>query len=63
MWNFFDLLKVDQAGRGVVGMITNIKTYCRIVTALEKTIEIRKDIDALYPKVETDLLDMDLTTA
>ena len=34
----------------------DIKTYCRIVTALERTIEIQKEIDALYPKVEENLL-------
>lgn len=29
--------------------------YCKIVTALEKTIEIQKEIDKLYPKVEKSL--------
>ena len=42
--------------------IDDIKTYCRIVTAIEKTIEIQKDIDALYPKVEADLLHLELTS-
>ena len=36
--------------------VEEIKTYCRIVTALEKTIEIQKDIDALYPGAEKILL-------
>jgi len=33
-----------------------IKTYCHIITALTHTIEIRKDIDKLYPEVEKDLI-------
>ncbi len=41
----------------------DIKTYCRIVTALEKTIEIQKDIDALYPRVEASLLHLEITSA
>lgn len=31
--------------------------YCRIVTALSKTIEIQKDIDEIYPKIEKELVD------
>jgi len=33
-----------------------IRTYCRIVTALAITIEIQKEIDQLYPHVEENLL-------
>lgn len=36
-----------------------IKTYCKIVTALSKTIEIQKEIDKLYPEVEKSLVDND----
>jgi len=36
--------------------LEEIKTYCRIVTALEKTIKIQADIDTLYPQVEETLL-------
>jgi len=32
--------------------LEEIKTYCRIVTALQQTIAIQEEIDALYPKVE-----------
>lgn len=28
------------------------ETYCKIVTAIKKTIEIQKDIDELYPQIE-----------
>jgi len=33
-----------------------IKTYCRIVTALGKTIEIQQALDGLYPAIEESLL-------
>ncbi len=37
-----------------------IKTYCRIVTALKVMIEIQEEIDALYPKVEERIVEVDL---
>ncbi|MFH1902944.1 MAG: type ISP restriction/modification enzyme [Candidatus Omnitrophota bacterium] len=40
----------DRKGRAL--SLEDIKHYCAIVTALQKTIEIQKEIDALYPKVE-----------
>ncbi len=33
-----------------------IKHYCKIVTAIRKTIDLQKEIDKLYPKVEEDLI-------
>ena len=33
-----------------------IKTYCRIVTALKLTIAVQQELDALYPRVEESLL-------
>ena len=36
--------------------LEDIRTYCRIVTAIKRTIEITEEIDALYSKVEADLL-------
>ncbi|HBI80363.1 MAG TPA: hypothetical protein DDY04_00035, partial [Bacteroidales bacterium] len=30
--------------------------FCRIVTALSKTIEIQKQIDEIYPEVEKELI-------
>lgn len=36
--------------------LEDIKHYCRIVTALAKTIEIQDEIDALYPEVEKNIL-------
>lgn len=38
------------------------KTYCRIVTALAKTIDIQEEIDNLYPAVEEKPLTIDLST-
>jgi hypothetical protein len=32
--------------------LDEIKTYCKIVTALQKTIKIQNDIDELYPAIE-----------
>jgi hypothetical protein len=32
--------------------LNDIKPYCKIVTALQKTIEVQKLIDGIYPKVE-----------
>jgi len=40
--------------------LDEIKTYCRIVTALSKTIEIQEEIDKLYPAVEESLLPIQL---
>lgn len=36
--------------------LDEIRTYCRIATALAKTIEIQKAINALYHAVEENLL-------
>jgi hypothetical protein len=41
--------------------LDEIRTYCRIVTALDKTIGIQSAIDKLYPQVEKSLLQVDLT--
>ena len=32
--------------------LDDIRAYCRIVTALEKTIELQDEIDAIYPTAE-----------
>jgi hypothetical protein len=37
--------------------LIEIQTYCRIVTALGKTIELQNEIDALYPQVEERVID------
>lgn len=39
---------------------TEIRTYCRIVTALQKTIEVQEEIDALYPEAEADVVELNL---
>jgi predicted helicase len=33
-----------------------VRTYCRIVTALARTIEVQEEIDALYPAAEGDVI-------
>jgi predicted helicase len=42
----------DRKGR----ILEDAPHYCRIVTALQKTIEIQKQIDILYPEIEKDLI-------
>ncbi|MCR4434140.1 MAG: N-6 DNA methylase [Caldiserica bacterium] len=37
--------------------LDEIKRYCQIVTALSKTIEIQKEVDALYPEVEEEVIE------
>ena len=36
--------------------LKDIQTYCRMVTAIGKTIEIQNELDTLYPDVEKDLV-------
>jgi hypothetical protein len=38
--------------------IDDIRTYCRIVTALARTIELQRDIDGLYPQVEAKVVEI-----
>jgi predicted helicase len=38
----------------------DIRHYCKVITALKKTIEIQQDIDALYPRVEIETLPIEL---
>lgn len=44
----------DRKGRRL--SLEEIKHYCNIVTALQKTIEVQKEIDAIYPQVEQDVI-------
>ncbi|MCM8749379.1 N-6 DNA methylase [Thermomicrobiaceae bacterium CFH 74404] len=44
----------DRAGRQL--SLDEIRTYCRIVTALHRTIAIQDEIDELYPNVEEQLI-------
>ena len=36
--------------------LDDIRAYCRIVTALARTLECQREIDALYPGLERDLV-------
>ena len=40
--------------------LDDIRTYCRIVTALKLTIEIQAEIDEMYPAVEAETIEMAL---
>jgi hypothetical protein len=45
----------DRKGRTL--SLDEIKIYCRIATSLQKTIEIQKAIDEIYPLVETNTIE------
>jgi hypothetical protein len=40
----------DRKGRALT--LEDIRHYCRVVTALAKTIQIQAEIDVLYPEIE-----------
>ena len=40
----------DRKGR--ILSLRDIKHFCRVITALKRNIEIQKEIDKLYPKIE-----------
>jgi len=44
----------DRKGR----LMDEAPRYCRIVTALSKTIEIQKEIDEIYPEIEKNLIEL-----
>ncbi|MDA8090646.1 MAG: hypothetical protein M0Z61_10585 [Nitrospiraceae bacterium] len=44
----------DRKGREL--SLDDIQTYCRIVTAIQKTIEIQKTIDGIYENIENSLI-------
>jgi hypothetical protein len=48
----------DRKGRRLE--VDDIRTYCRIVTALGRTIELQREIDALYPDAEREVVPMAL---
>jgi predicted helicase len=59
VWNFqigsyqvCDKWLKDRKGKRL--SLDDIKHYCKIVTALKKTIEIQKTIDNIYPQIERD---------
>jgi predicted helicase len=45
----------DRKGR--ILSLDDIKHYCKVVTALSKTIEIQKKIDNLYPEIEKETIE------
>jgi type I restriction-modification system DNA methylase subunit len=46
----------DRKGRCL--SLEDVKHYCRMVTALQKTIEIQKEIDNIYEKVERNIIEV-----
>lgn len=47
----------DRKGRLL--SLDDIKHYCKIVTALKRTIELQKEIDKIYPSVEKKIIEND----
>jgi len=45
----------DRKGRTL--SLDDIKHYCKVVTALSKTLEIQKEIDHLYPEIEKETIE------
>lgn len=45
----------DRKGRS----LDDAPHYCRIVTSIAKTIQIQREIDAIYPEVEKTLIDIE----
>ena len=45
----------DRKGKEL--SLKEIKHYCRVVTALKRTIEIQEEIDELYPAIEKDIIE------
>jgi predicted helicase len=46
----------DRNKKGRTLSIDDIKHYCRVITALSRTMEIQKEIDAIYIDIEKDVL-------
>ena len=60
VWNYqiggyqvLDKWLKDRVGKSLSA--ENIRHYCKVVIAISRTIDIQKEIDRLYPKVEKDL--------
>lgn len=45
----------DRKGRKL--NLEEIKHYCKVVTALGKTIEVQKEIDKIYPEIEKEIME------
>lgn len=64
IWNYYiggyqvlDKWLKDRKGNSLSS--DDIKHYCKIVTAISKTIEIQKQIDKFYPEVEKSLINFE----
>jgi len=47
----------DRKGRRL--SLDDIRHYCRVVTSLEKTIKVQRDIDSIYPEVEKETVEFE----
>jgi uncharacterized protein YeeX (DUF496 family) len=51
----------DRKGR--VLSLEDIKHYCKVVTAIRKTIEVQKVIDQIYPRIEEEVIEFSIQKA
>ncbi len=51
----------DRKGR--VLSLEDIKHYCRVVTAIRKTIEVQNAIDQIYPRIEEEVIEFTIQKA
>ncbi|MCX7725120.1 MAG: hypothetical protein N2042_07755, partial [Thermodesulfovibrio sp.] len=49
----------DRKGRNLT--LSEIQTYCKIITSLEQTVEFQNLIDKLYPEVEKEIISFETT--
>ncbi len=45
----------DRKGRTL--SLDDIKHYCKVITALKKTIEVQEEIDSVYPNIEKEIIE------
>ncbi|NQE53851.1 hypothetical protein C5S29_09685 [ANME-1 cluster archaeon GoMg3.2] len=51
----------DRKGR--VLSLEDIKHYCRVVTAIRRTIDVQKVIDQIYPRIEEEVIEFSIQKA
>ena len=44
----------DRKGRNL--SLDDLKHYCKIISAIEKTIDLQNKIDAIYPEIEQEII-------
>jgi hypothetical protein len=50
-------------GKGRVLSLEEIKHYCKVVTAIRRTIEVPNAIDQIYPEIEEEVIEFSIQKA